>query len=758
MENQPEKRPTPPEKKSSSPGASFLVWAIIALAGFFAFSFLLVRTGREVEIPYLELLELIKQGNPKADVALHTPVATTPAPQASPTATGPSTSQAGASATKTPSVAAAPSGSASGTAERAVSPAVAALRNKLRSIDVVSEDKATGKSRIIRYSDLADIKVTPMEVTGTVTVEVIENAKSGTPEPNVAFRTGRLGFENDNGALMQLLIANGFRDVSAEGAPNPWRQWLPMFMVTGIMILILLLAMRRLNGAGSPMSFGRSRGKMYAQEDIGVTFEDVAGIDEAVEELREVVEFLKSPEKFQRLGARIPKGVLLIGPPGTGKTLLAKAIAGEAGVPFFSLSGSDFVEMFVGVGAARVRDMFQQAEAKSPCIIFIDELDALGKTRGANIVGGNDEREQTLNALLVEMDGFSSNSGVIVLAATNRPETLDPALMRPGRFDRQVVVDRPDVRGREKILNVHVHGVKLDETVDLKVVAKVTSGLAGADLANLVNEAALLAARKGKTAVGMDEFNEGIDRVTAGMEKKHRVIQADEKQRMAYHESGHALAAISLPNTAPVHRVSIIPRGIGALASVIMRPEEDRYMTTHAELESYLQILLAGTITEELIFNDVSTGAQNDLERASGIARSMVMDFGMSRLGRVTYRSSSRSPFLASSRDMGTDHTISEHTAREIDEEVKRIIEEATERTRHILTTRRAALDAIAEKVLEKEVIDGAELKQIVDAHSPGPWLVPGTDSTRRYSSTAPREVPPVARDLLDPPDTRDQA
>ncbi len=347
--------------------------------------------------------------------------------------------------------------------------------------------------------------------------------------------------------------------------PSPWRGYVPMLVLTVLFIVVFFFMLRRLGGAGSPMAFGRSRGKMYAQEDIGITFEDVAGIDEAVEELREVVEFLRSPERYQVLGGRIPKGVLLVGPPGTGKTLLAKAIAGEAGVPFFSLSGSDFVEMFVGVGAARVRDMFQQAESKAPCIIFIDELDALGKTRGSSVVGGHDEREQTLNALLVEMDGFNSNSGVIVLAASNRPETLDPALLRPGRFDRHVLVDRPDVRGREEILKVHVQNVKIDSAVNLKEIASLTSGFVGADLANLVNEAALLAARKNKTSVGMAEFNEGIERVTAGLEKRKRVIHADEKQRVAYHEAGHALVAYSLPNTDPVHKVSIIPARPGRL-------------------------------------------------------------------------------------------------------------------------------------------------------------------------------------------------
>ncbi|MCA9219886.1 MAG: ATP-dependent zinc metalloprotease FtsH, partial [Planctomycetales bacterium] len=378
-------------------------------------------------------------------------------------------------------------------------------------------------------------------------------------------------------------------------SPSVWRPYGPMFVISGLFLLFFFLMLRRLGGAGSPMAFGRSRGRLYAQEDLGVTFDDVAGIDEAVEEVREVVDFLRSPDKYQRLGGRIPKGVLLVGPPGTGKTLLAKAIAGEAGVPFFSLSGSDFVEMFVGVGAARVRDMFQQAEAKAPCIIFIDELDALGKSRGTSVVGGHDEREQTLNALLVEMDGFDSNNGVIVMAATNRPEMLDQALLRPGRFDRQVLVDRPDIRGREDILKVHVKAVKLDPSVNLTEVAAISPGFVGADLANLVNEAALLAARKNRSAVGMAEFNEGVERVTAGLEKKQRVMNEDEKYRVAYHESGHALVAYSLPNTDPVHKVSIIPRGLAALGYTLQRPEGDRFLMTQAELESRVQVLLAGT-------------------------------------------------------------------------------------------------------------------------------------------------------------------
>ena len=484
---------------------------------------------------------------------------------------------------------------------------------------------------------------------------------------------------------------------------------------------------------GQPAPTGTLEINRALVDQLARTARDVAGIAEAVDERRAVVEFLRSPEKYQVLGGHIPKGVLLVGPPGTGKTLLAKAIAGEAGVPFFGLSGSDFVEMFVGVGAARVRDMFQQAAAKAPCIIFIDELDALGKTRGTSVVGGHDEREQTLNALLVEMDGFGSNSGVIVLAATNRPETLDPALLRPGRFDRHVLVDRPDVRGREAILRVHVAKVKLDPTVEIGQIARITSGFVGADLANLVNEAALLAARNEKTSVGMDEFNEGVERVTAGLEKKKRVIHEDEKKRVAYHEAAHALVAYSLPNTDPVHKVSIIPRGLAALGYTMQRPEDDRYLLTQSELESRIQVLLAGTIAEETVYADVSTGAQNDLERASEIARSMVMDYGMSRLGRVTYRESPRSPFLAAAAgDLPTARSHSEQTAREIDEEVRRIIDEAMTKVRRIIEARRGALEAVTKRLMECEVINGTELKTIVDASTGVPQIVPGTDTDRR--------------------------
>jgi cell division protease FtsH len=605
-------------------------------------------------------------------------------------------------------------------------------------------DVRDARGNAYRCEKLDKLVLGTTEIRGTISRRPLDGANA-TQEvtENFKFSTPWLP-ENDNGELQRLLDDKGF-NYTVEDPPSGWRLWAPMLVVPAIVMVMILFLMRRLGGAGSPMAFGRSRGKMYAQEDIGVTFEDVAGIEEAVEEVREVVEFLRNPEKYQVLGGRIPKGVLLVGPPGTGKTLLAKAIAGEAGVPFFSLSGSDFVEMFVGVGAARVRDMFQQAESKAPCIIFIDELDALGKTRGTSVVGGHDEREQTLNALLVEMDGFDSNSGVIVLAATNRPETLDPALLRPGRFDRHVLVDRPDIRGREDILKVHVQNVKLDAGVMLREVAAITSGFVGADLANLVNEAALLAARKGKAAVTMDEFTEGVERVTAGLEKKQRVMHEDEKQRVAFHESGHALVAYSLPNTDPVHKVSIIPRGLGALGYVLQRPEQDRYLMTQGELESRVQVLLAGTVAEELVFGDVSTGAQNDLERASEIARSMVMEYGMSRLGRVNFRENPRSAFLAGGYESPRERSHSEETAREIDEEVRRIIDRAIDKVRHILAARRNSLEALARRLIEKEVIDSEELRSIVDSTSTSPLIVPGTEAERkRIAAAAPAALPGV--------------
>jgi cell division protease FtsH len=601
----------------------------------------------------------------------------------------------------------------------------------------VSEGSAE-KPLLVRYSDLKNLKFGPQDITGTVTRQVLKpEGEKNAAEADVAFLTPRMGLENDNNKLADLATKKGFK-IAAQEAPSGWKSLFQMVVVMLLLMGAFFIMLRRIGGTGSAMAFGRSRGKLYAQEDLGVSFNDVAGIDEAVDELREVVDFLRSPEKYQLLGGRIPKGVLLVGPPGTGKTLLAKAIAGEAGVPFFSLSGSDFVEMFVGVGAARVRDMFQQAQAKAPCIVFIDELDALGKTRGSGMIGGHDEREQTLNALLVEMDGFNANSGVIVMAATNRPETLDPALLRPGRFDRHVSVDRPDVRGREQILKVHAAKVKLDEAVNLKEVARITPGFVGADLANLVNEAALLAARAGKSTVTTLEFNEGVERVIAGLEKRQRVMHPDEKQRTAYHESGHALVAYSLPGSDPVHKVSIIPRGPSALGYTMYRPEGDRYTTTQSELECRIQSLLAGTVAEEMIYHDVATGAQSDLERATEIARSMVMEFGMSRLGRVNYRERGRSVYLPGVEDF-RDRSHSEQTAREIDEEIKRIIGDSLEKARHILETRRKALEALADRLIEKETIDNSELREIVEANSPSVKIVPGTiDAATRRKTDEP--------------------
>ncbi|MCH8830556.1 MAG: ATP-dependent zinc metalloprotease FtsH [Planctomycetes bacterium] len=521
--------------------------------------------------------------------------------------------------------------------------------------------------------------------------------------------------------------------------PTPkWQLIAQMMFIPLIILVLIIFLIRRMGGAGSAMSFGRSRGKLYAQEDIDITFEDAAGIDEAAEELREIVGFLQHPEKYQALGARIPRGVLLVGPPGTGKTLLAKAVAGEAGVPFFGLSGSDFVEMYVGVGAARVRDMFHQAAQKSPSIIFIDELDALGKTRGSGGPGGHDEREQTLNALLVEMDGFSSEHSVIVMAATNRPETLDPALLRPGRFDRHVLVDRPDVRGREAILKVHAKKIKMDDSVDLHRLARISPGFVGADLANLVNEAALLAVRNNKNRVTMVEFEEGIERVVAGLEKQTRVIHEDERQRIAYHECGHALISSSLPHTDPVHKISIIPRGMG-LGYTLHFPEDERQLSTKTELQNRICCLMGGIVAEDIVFEESSTGAQNDLQRATSIARRMVTDFGMSpKLGRVYYSESSRSSYLGFGQSVPVDIVHSEDTIREIDLEVQRIITEASDVVHEILVSRREVLDHMCRDLMESEVMDADHLKRILDQYKTSPQISPGTHALATIQKPKP--------------------
>jgi cell division protease FtsH len=566
-----------------------------------------------------------------------------------------------------------------------------------------------------------DLKVAHNEIRGEV---VLRDPVLGRPSPlnaqTVYFRAQRLGLENDQ-ELPKLLREATAGAYQGEEDESFLRQAVVILAPVVLLAACLggvLFAVRWFTG-GSALTFGRSRAKIYAQKDLAVSFQDVAGVDEAVAELREVVDFLKTPEKYQALGGRIPKGVLLVGPPGTGKTLLAKAVAGEADVPFFSLSGSEFVEMFVGVGAARVRDLFAQAEGRAPCIIFIDELDALGKSRSGAAVGGNDERDQTLNQLLVEMDGFDSNRGVLIMAATNRPETLDVALLRPGRFDRQVVVDRPDINGREAILRVHVRGVRLGPEVDLRRVASLTPGAVGADLANLINEAALMAARGNKAEVAMAEFEEAVERGAVGLERKSRIMHAEEKRRVAYHEAGHALVAASLPNTHPVHKISIIPRGVGALGYVLSRPDEDRYLVTQSELESKIKVALGGTLAEELVFQEISNGATSDLEQVSRIARSMVKEFGMSRLGRVNFNERQGPLFLNGAAGDG-DRSYSERTAREIDVEVRSIVDAATEEVREVLRTRRAALESVAQRLMEKEVMDGSELRQMVAQFPPG--------------------------------------
>lgn len=505
------------------------------------------------------------------------------------------------------------------------------------------------------------------------------------------------------------------KKISFVGAPE--NSWLGSLLLWILPLLLIFFAIRifyqRMGPPQGLLSVGQSRAKLYVQDQVKTTFDDVAGVDEAKEELQEVVEFLKHPQKFQVLGGRIPKGVLLVGPPGTGKTLLARAVAGEAKVPFFSISGSEFVELFVGVGAARVRDLFQQAQAKAPCIVFIDELDALGKARGMSPLVSHDEREQTLNQLLAEMDGFDSRKGVIIMAATNRPEILDPALLRPGRFDRQILVDRPDVKGREAILKVHAKNVKLSPKVDLKIIAARTPGFAGADLANVMNEAALLAARRNKALVEMDDLEEAIDRVLAGLEKKARVMSAKEKEIVAYHESGHALVASSLPHADPVHKVSIIPRGIAALGYTLQLPTEDRYLLTRSELLDRLTVLLGGRCAEELIFQEVSTGAQDDLLKATDMARRMVAEYGMSqKLGPVSFEQKRRPLFLPNGLSSVREH--SEETAQAIDREVKALLEEAYERARGILLEKQEALYRLAKLLLDREVIEGSELREIL--------------------------------------------
>ena len=571
------------------------------------------------------------------------------------------------------------------------------------------------KDNNVRFEN---VKVGVSDIRGKIitTDEISDGTETKSVEEEKNFRTPRVGLERDTEALVQLLKQRVGSEFQGEEEESVMRGLLSLLMSFLFIFMFLFggfILLRWALGTNSPLTFGRSRHKLYAEKDVKTTFEDVAGADEAVEELREIVDFLKNPNRYQILGGRIPKGVLLVGPPGTGKTLLARAVAGEADVAFFGMSGSDFVEMFVGVGASRVRDLFSQAETRAPCIIFIDELDALGKARGYGSVGGHDEREQTLNQLLVEMDGFESNRGLILVAATNRPETLDPALLRPGRFDRTVVVDRPDLSGREEILKVHTRDVKLADDVDLRQVASMTPGSVGADLENIVNEAALLAARKNGNAVSMPDFNEAVERTLLGLERKSRIMTKEEKLRTAYHEAGHALVACSLPNSDPVHKVTIIPRGMAG-GYVLSLPEEERFSQTKSELETIIRYCLGGTIAEEIIFNEIANGATSDLQKANHIAQLMVKNYGMSPLGRIFY-TDSKASFLPGISIPNGDNQYSEETAREIDLQVRSIIDEAIEDVRNLLTTRRDALSAVAERLIEKETIDGSELRKLLE-------------------------------------------
>jgi len=563
--------------------------------------------------------------------------------------------------------------------------------------------------RTLPYSEFKQLVKSGQVAEVTVGDQMIRGTLKDGPEKQRQFAVTRV----EDPKLTEELEARGVKYTG-----ELVNRWLPDLL--GWIIPLLLFVglwgffFRRMSGAeGGVMSFARSRAKIYADDEVKVRFSDVAGVDEAEEELKEIVEFLKQPKKYTNLGGRIPKGVLLVGPPGTGKTLLARAVAGEAHVPFFSLSGSEFVEMFVGVGAARIRDLFQQAEAKAPCIVFIDELDALGKVRVQSPLGSHEEREQTLNQLLAEMDGFDSRKGVIIMGATNRPEVLDPALLRPGRFDRQVLVDKPDVKGREEILRIHAKGVKIAEDVDLKIVAARTAGFAGADLANLVNEAALLAARADKTSVGMKDFESAIDRLIAGLEKK-RVMSTKEREIVAYHESGHAIVASTLPNLDPVHKISIVQRGFGALGYTMQLPLEDRYLMQRGDLESQLAVLLAGRTAEEIALGEISTGAQNDLQRATDIARAMVTEFGMSdALGAINYEGNKRNRFL--DIPLPAERGLyAEDTAQLIDGEIKRILTDAHNKAREVLTASRDKLELVTRRLLEIEVMEGDELRKLL--------------------------------------------
>lgn len=601
-------------------------------------------------------------------------------------------------------------------------------------------------------------------------VVLVENVIKGTLSDGTEFKAVMPGFPYQEDNLVDKLQAKNI-DIKAENPPEPpwWSS-----LISSLLPIVLLAALwfffmnQTQGGGGKMMSFGRSRAKVSGGDKVKVHFSDVAGADEAKQELEEVVEFLKHPKKYNELGAKIPKGVLLFGPPGTGKTLLAKAVAGEAGVPFFSISGSDFVEMFVGVGASRVRDLFDQAKKHAPCIVFIDEIDAVGRQRGAGLGGGHDEREQTLNQMLVEMDGFAANEGIIIIAATNRPDILDPALLRPGRFDRQIVVDRPDVKGRLAILKVHIKGKPVDKNVDLEVLARRTPGFTGADLSNLVNEAALLAARRNKKCIFMSELEDSIERVMAGPERKSKVMSDKEKRLTAYHEGGHTLVGMLLPNADPVHKVTIIPRG-RAGGYTLMLPKEDRSYATRGELLDKLKTLLAGRVAEEVVLKEISTGAQNDIQRATQMARSMIMEYGMSKhLGPIAFGDSSdHQVFLG--RDLNNQRNYSEEVASDIDREVRKLITTAYEECRILLSDNIDKLHDIAAALMDKETLDAEELEEIVgfgnvtkkepaenDAHhddddTTTPLLIPVEEPAKNESAAKETAKEAVPVDVANP-------
>ena len=555
---------------------------------------------------------------------------------------------------------------------------------------------------LLKTGKISEVAVTANQIQGKMKVD---GAAAGETK---AFRTIRV--DPELSTLLDTYKVSFKGEIESTLLRDLFSWIFPIILFVGIWYFF----MKRMGSQQAGfMTLGKNKAKIYMENELNVTFDDVAGVDEAKQELVEVIEFLKTPAKFTELGGRIPKGILLVGPPGTGKTMLAKAVAGESGVPFFSISGSEFVEMFVGMGAARVRDLFEQAKQKAPCIIFIDELDALGKARGFGSVGGHDEREQTLNQLLVEMDGFDTRVGVILMAATNRPEILDPALLRPGRFDRHILVDRPDKVGRKEILQVHMKKIKTGPDVDLEILANMTPGMVGADLANLVNEAALLAVRRNKKEVSMSEFSEAVERIVAGLEKKNRLINPMERKTVAYHEMGHALVALSLPGTDPVHKISIIPRGISALGYTMQVPTEDRFLMRKTELLNKIASLLGGRAAEEIIFGDISTGAHSDLSRATDIAKSMIREYGMSaKLGQVYLSPEKRPQFMDLGMREGGDY--SEATAEMIDQEIREIISSEYTRALDILKSKKDILEKGAQLLLEKEKIDGEEIKALM--------------------------------------------